>query len=105
MKIEMAQGEGQIHLRYPVPGLEGVLAFDDVTAADVIAAKARSEEILEAFEHRLRGRRPSPGEIGTHLDNVGRFAVDYMVGEGGARGIPRPATEAVLADVDEFLAD
>lgn len=105
LKIEMAQGEDQIHLRYPVPGLEVILEFDDAMAADVIAARARNEELLDAFEQWLRGRAPSTKEISTHLDNVGRFAVHYMVGEGGARGIPRPVTEAVLADVDEFLAD
>jgi hypothetical protein len=105
LTIEMAHGEDQIHLRYPVPGLEVILEFDDVVAADVTEARDRNEELLDAFEQWLQGRGLSSGGIGTHLDNVGRFALHYMVSDGGARGIPRYVTEAVLADVDEFLAD
>jgi hypothetical protein len=103
--IAMADGEDRILLRYPVPGFEMSYEDQSTLAAARDEARDQNAELLSTFEQWLRNQGLSPRTVQTHMENIKRFAQQYLAGEGGALGIPCPAIEADLADVDVFLAD
>jgi hypothetical protein len=105
LTITMADGEDQIHLRYPVADLELVLEDEWAVTAEMAEVRDRNAELRGTFEHWLRGQGLSTTTIQMHLDNADRFAERYLAEEGGSTGLPCPADEAVPADIDEFLAD
>jgi hypothetical protein len=105
LTITMADGEDQIHLRYPVPGFEVNLEDEGPIVADAGGARDHNAELLSAFEQWLCSQGLSTKTIQMHLENIRRFAQDYLADEGGSLGLPCPVDEAVLADVDAFLGD
>jgi hypothetical protein len=104
LEITMADGEDRIYLRCPVPGFPIVSEDEGGIAADAVGVRENNAELLDTFEQWLRGQELSAKTIQTHLENLERFAQRYLAGEGGDAAISRPADEAQLADVDEFLA-
>jgi hypothetical protein len=105
LAITMADGEDRIHLRYPVPGFEMILEDDGSIIADAGGARDRNAELLGAFEQWLRDQGLSARTIQMRLDDIKRFAQHYLADEGRGLGLPCPADQAALADVDAFLAD
>jgi hypothetical protein len=105
LTIVMADGEDRIHLRYPVPGFERVPENQWTFAAAAAEIRERNAELLDTFEQWLSDQGLSKGTVRIHVDNVERFADRYLADEGGTLGLPCPADEAAMADVDEFLAD
>jgi hypothetical protein len=105
LAILMADGEDRIHLRYPVAGFEMVLEDERTMIAEAVQVRDRNVELLATFDQWLRTQGLSARTIRMHLDNIERFTDRYLTDHGGDQGIPCPADEAALADVDEFLAD
>ncbi len=109
LTVMMADGEDSIHLRYPVPGFETPyekewVAAEEEGKAQIEAVRERNMELLRTFEQWLTRRGLSAGTARRHLDNVKLFADEYMT-EGGSTGVPRPADQAEIVDVDEFLSE
>ena len=109
LAVTMADGEYNIHLRYPVPGFEipheeewAAIEEEEETQAE--AARERNAELLRTFEQWLTRKNLSARTVQRHLDNVEVFAGEYMA-EGGSMEIPRPADQAETVDVDEFLSE
>ena len=105
LKIAMADGEDRIHLSYPVAGLETTPEDDVAFIAQSAEMLTRNAALLDAFEQWMHAQDLSGKTIRTHRDNIERFAQRYLAEEGGTLGIPCPADEGELADIDEFLAD
>lgn len=110
LTVAMADGEDDIHLRYPVPGFgmpyqSEWMAITEDEEEKAEAARERNDELLDAFEQWLIDKGLSEKTIEEHLDNVGLFADAYMADEGGSFELRRPADQAAAVDVDEFLAD
>jgi|GEM_PF-566756 len=109
LTVTMADGEDNVHLRYPVPGFE--VPYEEKWAsiegkkAQAEAARERNAELLRTFEQWLTGKGLSKRTVRRHRDNVTFFADAYMAGDGGSVEVPRPADQAAAMDVDEFLSD
>jgi hypothetical protein len=105
LSIRMADGEDRIHLRYPVPGFEFIFEDEISFIVEAASVSERNAELLDVFEQWLRNQGLSAGTIRMHLDNIERFAEHYLTEDGGSLGVPCPADEVELPDVDEFLSD
>ncbi len=105
LTIEMADREDRIYLSHPVSSFEVSPEDEWIFVAEEVEAHSRNVELLSMFEQWLKDRGLSPDTVQMHLDNLDLFAQRYLVDEGGGLGIPCPADQAALEDVDEFLAD
>jgi hypothetical protein len=111
LTVAMADGEDQIALRYPVPGLEANLedflrtSMMPEDEEKVKAARKRNDELLKLFKRRLTEQGLSKRTVKKHLKKLELFADDYMAIDGGSIASSRPADRATMMDVDEFLAE
>lgn len=105
LSIQMADGEDQITLGFPVPDFEIPAEDSWASIAEEMGVYERNAELLDIFERWLLEQGLSAKTIRKHLDNVDRFINGYLADAGGALEIPGPADEAVPEDIDGFLAD
>lgn len=110
LTVTVADGEDRVRLIYPVPGFEppaeaqwaDILEEEEAQRA---VAEERNDELFGTFEQWLDRQGLAETTVQRHLDNVEFFAGGYMAGDGGFTEVPRPADQAGVADVDEFLGD
>jgi len=105
LTIMMADKEDRIRLCYPVPGFEMAFEQEERFVVAALEVYERNAELLNVFEHCLRDQGLAARTIQMHLDNVERFAHNWLADEGGGLGLSCSADQAALADVDHFLAD
>ncbi len=108
LNVAMADGDARIHLRYPVPGFEVSYemewaAIEEEEQAQSEAARERNAELLHIFEQWMDRKGLSAKTVQKHLVNVGFFADIYLATAGGSMEYSRPADQAEIEDIDEFL--